>query len=476
LALAAALSGCAVGPDFHPPAPPPVTRYTSGGDPAATATAQGKAQQFDRGGALAADWWTLFHSPQLDAAIAEANAHNPSLAAAQASLRASQHNLRSGYGIFYPSVAAEAGATRERLSPAELGQQIPSSVFNLFTLSATVNYALDLFGGQRRLVEQLRAEVDVARADAEATRLTLEANVANTLIAAAAYRAEIEATQQLIGLQKEQMGIAKVQAEAGTVPYANVLSLQSQLASFQATVPQLAQKLAQSEHLIAALAGHTPAEWQAPSVRLEDLNLPGELPVSLPSDLVRQRPDILAAEATAHAASANIGVATAALLPSVNLSGSLERATNTTSRLFPANGKAWGVGADVSAPLFEGGTLWFKRKAAIDDYQQAIALYHQTVLQAFEQVADTLRALDHDAEVLLAQDEALATAAEALHLIQVNYESGIATYLDLLLADSQYHQAKIADLEAIAVRYQDTVALFAALGGGWWNAPRDAAD
>jgi NodT family efflux transporter outer membrane factor (OMF) lipoprotein len=196
------------------------------------------------------------------------------------------------------------------------------------------------------------------------------------------------------------------------------------------------------------------------------------LPVSLPSDLVRQRPDILAAEATAHAASANIGVATAALLPSVTLNGGIAAATNSTSNLFPANGRAWSVGADATAPLFEGGTLWFKRKAAIDGYHQAMALYRQTVLAAFEQVADTLRGLDHDAAVLLAEDEALSSAAEALHLVQVNYEAGIETYLDVLLADTQYQQAKIADLQAIAVRYQDTVALFAALGGGWWNVQR----
>ncbi|MGO9514681.1 MAG: efflux transporter outer membrane subunit [Steroidobacteraceae bacterium] len=464
------LSGCAVGPNFHRPQAPAVTHYSNGADPAITASVQGTAQRFNPGAAVAADWWRLFRSPQLDAVIKEAIAGNPGLDAAQASLRASQNNLRSGYGIFYPSIDAEAGATRERLSAASFGEKVPSSVFNLFTLSATVSYALDVFGGQRRLVEGLRAEVDVARANAQATYLALESNIVNTVVAAAAYRAEIEATQQLIELQKEQVLIAKVQAEAGTVPYSNVLSLQSQLAFFEATIPQLEQKLVQSDDLLATLAGHTPAEWQAPAVRLEDLTLPSELPVSLPSNLVRQRPDVLAAEATAHAASANIGVATAALLPSITLSGSLEAATNSTSSLFPSNGRAWSAGASATAPLFEGGTLWFKRKAAIDDYKQAMDLYRQTVLTAFEQVADSLRGLDHDAAILLAQDEALSSAAEALRLVQANYEAGIATYLDVAVADTQYHQAKIADLQAIAVRYQDTVALFAALGGGWWNA------
>jgi NodT family efflux transporter outer membrane factor (OMF) lipoprotein len=450
-----------------------VSHYTNGADPESTISAEGTAQKFERDARVDADWWRLFQSPQLDAVIREALAHNPGLAAAQASLRASQDNLRSGYGIFFPSVDADAGVVRERYSPVALGQAFPSNIFNLFTLSSSVSYALDVFGGQRRLVEGLHAEVDVARADAEATYLTLAANVANTVIAAAAYRAEIEATQQIIDLQKQQVDIANVQAQAGTVPYSNVLSLKSQLASYEAMIPQFEQKLAQSDDLLAALAGHVPAEYSPPPVRLNDLVLPEGLPVSLPSDLIRQRPDILAAEATAHAASANIGVATAAMLPSVTLTGGVGATTTTLNNLVPANGHSWSVGAGATAPLFEGGTLWFKRKAAIDDYQQAMALYRQVVLTAFEQVADTLRALDHDAKILAAQDEALSTAAQASHLVQANYEAGIAAYLDVLVADTQFHQAQLADLQAIATRYQDTVALFAALGGGWWNAGKN---
>lgn len=475
MALLCALAGCAVGPNFHHPDAPAVSHYAVGSDPKSTMSAHGAAQTFDRGARVDADWWHLFQSPQLEAVVREALAHNPGLAAAQASLRASQDNLRSGYGIFFPSVDGEVGAVRERYSPAALGQNTPSTIFNLFSLSSSVSYALDVFGGQRRLVEGLHAEVDVAHADAQATYLTLAVNVANTVVAAAAYRAEIEATRQLIDLQKQQVDIANVQAQAGTVPYSNVLILKSQLASDETMIPQFAQKLAQSDDLLAALAGHVPAEYSPPSVRLEDLVLPGTLPVSLPSDLIRQRPDILAAEATAHAASANIGVATAAMLPSVTLSGGLAASTTSLNNLVPANGHAWSVGAGATAPLFEGGTLWFKRKAAIDDYQQAMALYRQVVLAAFEQVADTLRALDHDAQILAAEDEALSAAAQALHLVQANYEAGIATYLDVLVADTQFHQAQLADLQAIATRYQDTVALFAALGGGWWNAaPSDA--
>lgn len=463
------MAGCAVGPNFHLPPPPPTSHYTNGIDPRATVAAHGTAQRFDTAAAVSADWWRLFRSRQLDAIIKEGISNNPGLAAARARLRASQHDLRSGYGIFFPSADAEAAATRERYSPALLGQNAASQVFDIFTLSTSVNYALDIFGGQRRLVEGLRAQADVALADERATYIALAANIVNTAIAQAAYRAEIEATGQLIALQKEQLDIARVQADTGTVPYSNVLSLESQLASYEAAIPQLEQKLTQSDDLLAALVGHAPAQWQAPPLRLDDLTLPGTLPVSLPSNLVHQRPDILAAEATAHAASAGIGVATAAMLPSITLSGGLETASNSTANLFTANSRAWSMGANAAAPLFEGGTLWFKRKAAIDQYDQAMALYRQTVLGAFEQVADSLRALDHDAAVLLAQDEALSAAGQALHLINVNYQAGIATYLDVLSADAQYRQVKIAELQAIAVRYQDTVALFAALGGGWWN-------
>ncbi len=472
-ALSGVLCCCAVGPNFVHPKAPPVTHYIYGQDPLATGAAQGTVQHFTAGAKLQADWWHLFNCAKLDAIVAEALAGNPGLEAAQASLRSSEDSLRSGYGIFFPQVEADAAATRQRFSALRFGQAAaPSTVFNLFTLSASVNYALDVFGGQRRLIEASKAQVDLQRASEQATYLTLVSNIVNTIIAGAAYRAEIQATQQLIELQAEQLKLAQIQSQAGTVPYSNVLSLMSQLASYQASIPQLEQKLAQSEDLLATLAGHVPAEWRAPDIALAELTLPGELPVSLPSELVRQRPDILVAEATAHAASANVGVATAALLPSLTLSGSYSANGLTTGTLLDSGGRAWNIGADASAPLFEGGTLWFKRKAAIDNYHQASALYRQTVLGAFGQVADTLRALEHDASALDAEDTALQAAQQALHLIQTNYAAGLDTYLDVLNADAQYHQAQINDLQAVAVRYQDTVALYVALGGGWWSAPR----
>lgn len=415
------------------------------------------------------DWWRLFQSSKLDAIVTEALARNPGLEAARASLEASKNELRSGYGIFYPQIDADARGTRQRFSALQFGQNTPGSVFNLFTLSTSVSYALDLFGGERRGLEGLAAQVDEQRATEQATYLTLVANIINTVVAKAAYRAEIDATRELIALQHQQVNLAQVQFDAGTQPYSTVLSLQSQLASNEATIPQLEQKLSQSDDLLAVLTGHVPAEWRAPDVRLSDLALPHALPVSLPSDLVRQRPDVLLAEATAHGASANIGVATAALLPSITLNASYSANSTALGRLFASDGRAWSAGADVTAPLFEGGTLWFRRRAALSTYRQSMSLYRQTVLEAFGQVADILNALGHDAATLSAEETALLTAKQALHLVGTNYSAGLTTYLDVLNADAQYHQAMINELQAVAVRYQDTVALYVALGGGWWN-------
>ncbi|HUI62441.1 MAG TPA: efflux transporter outer membrane subunit [Steroidobacteraceae bacterium] len=467
------VAGCAVGPNFRRPPAPAVASYVRGGDPTSTTEAQGVAQHFTVGERVTADWWQLFKSEQLNAVIGEALAGNPGLEAAQASLRQSEDTLRSGYGIFYPDVSVGAAASRQRYSPEKLGQSAPSALFNLFTLSASVGYALDVFGGERRTIEALHAQADAQRATEQATYVTLLANIVNTVIARAAYRAEIEATQELIGLQRQQVGLAEVQVRAGTAPYSTVLSLKSQLATTEASVPQLQQRLVQSDDLLATLGGHMPAEWQAPEIAFADLSLPAELPVSLPSELVQQRPDILLAEATAHAASANVGVATAALLPSLTLSGDYSANATQLGALSSANGRAWSVGGGLTSPLFDGGTLWFRRKAAINGYQQAMALYRQTVLAAFGQVADGLRALEHDAAAVSAEDEALLNAKEALRLVHINYEAGIATYLDVLNADGQYHQAMVSELQVRAVRYQDTVALYVALGGGWWSQKPD---
>jgi len=468
-ALLCCVLGCAVGPNFERPKPPSIESYTTGKNPTATMPADGKSQRFEQGAKIVSDWWRLFNSPRLDAAVKEAISNNQSLMAAQASLRQSQDLLRAGYGIFYPQLNAGLGASRQKSSPALTGETVPSSIFNLFTLSATVGYTLDVFGGERRAVESLSAQVDFQDATVLATYITLSGNVVNAIIARAGYQEQIKATEQLISFQRDQIKITDARAQAGLIAYADLLSLESQLATLEATLPPLEQKLSQTEHLLATLAGRAPAEWVPPEVEWSDLTLPGELPMTLPSQFVRQRPDILAAEAQLHSASAEIGVATAALFPSFTLNGAYGFGSNTSNNLFKGNSNFWNLGANVTAPLFHGGTLWFERKAAIDAYQLSLANYRQTVLSAFAQVADTLRALEHDAELVQAQSLALSSSEEALRLILTNYQAGTANYVQVLIANNQYQQAKIGYIQSQVQRFQDTIALFVALGGGWWN-------
>lgn len=467
-ALSFALSGCMVGPDYVRPDVPKQTGYTRKGDPEKT-TAIGQSQRFDSSADVPAHWWTYFNSEKLDPLVNKALAANQTLQAANATLRESQATLNAGYGVFYPQLDAKFGASRLKSSPISAGVNFPASIYNLFTLSATVSYSLDIWGGDRRRLEGLKAQVDVQRYALLASYLTLTGNLVNSIVARSAYQAEIEATAELIQLQKSLLDLTRAQYRAGTAPYTNVLSIQSQLATFEASLPPLKQKLSQTEHLLATLSGQTPVEWQDPGIVLADLKLPENLPKTLPSQLVRRRPDILQSESQLHAASAQIGVATAALYPSIDLSASYGGNRTSIGNFFGGTGNFWNFGGSITAPIFHGGTLRSQKQAAVEAYQASLATYRQTVLGAFQQVADSLRALENDAEALQTQSEALATADEAMKLIQANYRSGTASYLQVLTVNAQYFQAKINYFQAIAQRYQDTVALFVALGGGWWN-------
>jgi NodT family efflux transporter outer membrane factor (OMF) lipoprotein len=467
-------TACAVGPDFVRPKAPATQRYTYEKEPAQTIVAEGGAQRFEQSAKIAADWWRLFSCPKLDAVVVQSVANNPTLQAAQASLRQSEDNLRAGYGIFFPQLSASFQPTRQRFSPARFGQGTGPSTFNLYTFTTSVSYVLDVFGGERRTVEGLGAQADVQYYNAQGTYLTLSGNIVNAMVAEAAYQAEIEASEQMVGFQEEQTSIIAAQASTGIVPYSNLLSIQSQLAATEATLPPLRQQLAHTRHLLATLAGQAPTDSAPPRVTLSELKLPDDLPVSLPSDLVRQRPDVLVAEAQLHSASAQIGVATAAMLPNFDLTANYGFNSTTLATLFASSAAFWTMGASLATPVIQGPTLWFQRKAAIDAYQQALANYRQTVLAALAQVADALDALQHDAEALHAQSQALNSAAEALHLIQANYQAGTVNYLQFLIADYQYQQADLGYIQAMGQRLQDTAALFVALGGGWWSAPENA--
>jgi NodT family efflux transporter outer membrane factor (OMF) lipoprotein len=463
-----ALSACAVGPDFHRPEAPQDRTYTP--QPAGETTrADGKAQRFVADQPVTAHWWQMLRCPALDAIVAQAFVGNPGLEAARATLRKNQDNLRAGYGVFFPQVDARAGVSRQlyNLAPGVL----PSNTFNLFTLSGSVSYSLDLWGGARREAEVLVAGVDAQRYTLAAAYVMLASNVINAVITQAAYRDQIEATKATLVLLREQVRIANAQVVAGTVPYSNVLSLQSQLASTEATLPPAELKIDQATDLVAALSGTPPASWKQPFLALSDFTLPEDLPLSVPSELVRQRPDVLIAEAQLHAANAGIGVATAAMLPNLTLTAGLGVNNTVLENLFAPASNVWNVGAGLTQPIFHGATLYYQRKAAIDTRDAAAAEYRQTVLSAFQQVADTLRALAHDADTLKAQSEAVETAKQAVVLLQANYQAGVGTYLQMLVADIQYLQSKVGYVQAVAQRLQDTVALYVALGGGWWALP-----
>ena len=320
-------------PLLSPPAPsaptsaarclPRWSQYTQDPEPAQTVAAAGQAQQFDYGDTIAADWWQVFSSPGINEIIREAVAQNRNLAAAEARLRQSRELLYAGYGVFFPQANASLAVMREKFSPVQFGLGTPGKTFTLYTPQVSAGYVLDLFGGQRRTVEGLAAQVDYQDYTARATYITLLGNVINAAVAQAAYQAQIEATEEIIKIVKEQLKLTETQSTAGTVPYAGVVSLQTQLAAAEATLPPLQQNLSKTRHLLAALVGRTPGEWSPPKLALKDISLPHKLPVTLPSELVRRRPDILAAEAKVHNASAQIGVATAAMLPNVTLNADL---------------------------------------------------------------------------------------------------------------------------------------------------------
>ena len=337
-----------------------------------------------------------------------------------------------------------------------------------------MSYLLDVFGGSRRELEGLQSLVDYQSFQLHGAYLTLTSNIVTTAVKEASLRAQIQATQDIIAAQTKQLDVVERQFQLGAVARADVLSQRTQLAQTRATLPPLERQLAQTRHQLAVLIGKFPSEAELPSFELAALELPQELPLTLPSELVRQRPDILASEALLHQASAQIGVATANLYPQITLSGSFGSAGTQLHNLF-GGPTIWSLGAGLLQPLFHGGALTAKRRAAIAAYDQAQAQYRETVLQAFQNVADALRALETDARTLQAQADAAKLAGDTLDLTQQRFALGAVSYLSLLDAQRQFQQTRIALVQAQAARYADTAALFQALGGGWWNSDRAAA-
>jgi NodT family efflux transporter outer membrane factor (OMF) lipoprotein len=467
-----AFAGCTVGPDFRVPEAPITSGYTYAVLPGETAGAPGiggAPQRFISGQDVPAEWWTLFHSEPLDRLIRRAMTDNPSLAAAQAALRQAQENLIAESGARYPSANAGVGAERQRFTGAAFGQTgSKPDTFNLYNASVSVSYAVDAFGSLRRQLEALQSRVDYKSFELEATNLTLSSNIVTAAVKESSLRAQIAATEEIATIQEQQLAVVEKQFQFGSVALPDVLAQKAQLAQTRASLPPLQKQLGQTRHLLAVLVGAFPEEaGELPVFNLDDLHLPEELPVSLPSDLVHQRPDIRASEAMLHEASALIGVATANLYPQITLNGSFGTNATRIQDLFKNNSIVWSIGGSLLEPVFRGGALKAERRAAIAYYDQAMALYRETVLQAFKDVADVLRALDDDSRTLAAQAEAEAASRDSLNITEKRFRFGAVSYLSLINAQRQYQESHIALVQAQAARFADTAALFQALGGGW---------
>jgi NodT family efflux transporter outer membrane factor (OMF) lipoprotein len=480
LMLCSGLAGCAVGPNYSPPAAPATTGYTPAPLPAATASAAGVSQQFVSAADISGDWWTLYRSPELNSLIDAALQQNPTLTAAQSTLLEAEENLRAGQGAFLPSLSGSFQAERQRVSSAELataggslsGDAASSAVippFNLYNATVSVSYTPDVFGGVRRQVESLSAQVDYQRYELEAAYLTLTANIVTAAVTEASLNGQIAATRQIIAIDQATLKILNQQVSYGGIAEANVISEQAALASATALLPPLRASLAQTRDQLADLVGVFPANFHAADFTLESLTLPSNVPVSLPSALVDQRPDIQAAAAQLHAASANVGVATANMLPQITLSADVGQEALEAGALFTPQNLLWSLVAGITQPIFEGGTLNAKRKAAIAALQASGAQYQVTVLSAFQNVADTLQALQYDADALAAEQLSEQTSAHSLQVTQAQVRLGGQPFTAILTAQTTYQNAVIARVKAQAARLTDTAALYQALGGGWWH-------
>jgi NodT family efflux transporter outer membrane factor (OMF) lipoprotein len=466
------LAGCAVGPTFKTPAPPTVSAYSDHpltSTEAAPGVTGGESQRLVSGADISGDWWTLFHSKPLTELIDQSLKANPDLKAAQAALRQAHEAMLAQRGAFFPSITAGASAVRTRqsvdIAPTPSNN---ASQYNLFTPRVSVSYAPDVFGLTRRTVEGARAQEQATRYQMIAAHLTLTSNVVNAAIQDAAINAQIDATRQLIEINSKMIEILRLRVSKGYAGGLDLAAQESQLAQAHAALPPLLKQSAQQHDLIAVLSGRFPTETPDTRFTLESLTLPTDLPLSLPSALVAQRPDVLQAQSNLHAASAAIGVAAANRLPNFQLTGDAGSSALEIGRVFHSGNGFWDLGAAVATPIFQGGALLHQERAAKAAYQQSAEQYRSTVLTAVQNVADTLAAIEQDAAALKADAAASDAARTTLDLSERQYKAGYASYLSLLSAEQAYQQARIALAQAQAARFADTAALYQALGGGWW--------
>ncbi|MBF0570336.1 MAG: efflux transporter outer membrane subunit [Candidatus Omnitrophica bacterium] len=458
------LFGCAVGPNFKKPAIPAGIAYPSGMLKAGPI--------FVVGAKIPQEWWALFKSKSLDELVREALINSPTLAAAKASLRQAQEEYRANVGAtYFPVVDANLSAIRQKINEASLGQdKAQGALFRLYQASVNVSYAFDLWGGARREMESLRAQVDNANFLKDAAYLTLTSNIVAAAGKEVALRGQIDSTLEILADEEEQLKILHNQLSLGGISRFDVLSQQTLVEQTRGSIPALERELAFTRHQMAVLVGKTPGEERMlPQFHMPDLILPKELPVSLPSVLIEQRPDVQASLALLHAASANVGVATANLLPQIVLSGSYGSSENHFEKMFKTNDAVWNFGTGVVQPLFHGGELRARRRSAQAAYDEALAQYRQTVLLAFQDVANVLRALEADVAAMNARSNAQVAADESLKIAKAQFQAGAISYIELLTAERQDSEARIGLVQAYAVRFADTAALFQALGGGWWD-------
>ena len=473
--LAAGLPGCAVGPDYKRPAPPAVDRFTEAKLPTSTGAASSKAgadQNFSVGADVPGAWWVLFRSPELTRLVSQALRQNPSLQAAAATLRQAQEVTLAQEGALLPQVSAQINRTRQKISGAEAGEVGPgaqSQVYSVYDAQVNVSYTFDVWGQVRRTVQADAAAARYQQFQLEGAANMLAGNTATSAITAASLAAQIDAEQQLVSAETQVLATVRSQFQLGGATGADVATQEAQLANTQALVVPLQVQQQQARDQLAAYLGRAPAEAAIPALSLQDLHLPETLPVSVASQLVDQRPDIRAAEAQLQQATANVGVAIANRLPQFTLTGFLGSAPATIGQLFTPGNGIYSILTQALAPVFEGGTLLHQQREAVAAARAAALNYRATVINAYQNVADVLTALEGDARALQANQDAERAAARSLSLVRLQYGAGGVAFLSVLTAQTQYQNAVIGLIRAQAARYTDTVALFVALGGGWWN-------
>ncbi|OJU34716.1 MAG: hypothetical protein BGN99_14570 [Alphaproteobacteria bacterium 65-37] len=472
-AMATALAACSVGPDFVAPEGPKTSGYLPDQKTnlIAAGIPGGEAQRIVQEMDIPGQWWAVFQSPQLNSLIERSLTANPDVRAAAAALKVAQLNARAQRATLFPTISA--GLTGSQNQTATILQTPLANqeltIFGLFTAGLQITYALDIWGGNRRQIESLDALAEAQCFQLEGTYLSLASNVVAAAILEASLRAQVEATKRIIAAQRETLGILTQQSGLGAIPGADVATQQAALAQSEATLPPLQKALAQQRNLMANLVGRLPSNAVAEHFELADLKLPADLPLSLPSKLVEQRPDVRAAEANLHSASALVGVAIANQLPQLTLSASVTANSLTLDSLFGSGLAGTVAGFNLQQTVLDGGALYAKKKGAQAGLEQAGAQYQSTVLAAFRNVADTLNALEYDAITLKAAVDAERAAATSLTIARKRLELGDTTYVFVLIAELTYQQAILNRIQAQAARLTNTAALFQALGGGWWN-------